>query len=466
MKKFLFTLFFLFFTLNLLASHIVGGEVAYTYLGPGSLPNTSRYSVLLRLFTECNQVCGGNTNVACPPSSPIIGIFINASPYNRVTNITLSLIGNPQISLSTYPPCLENQPIVCYRVNTYSGVVELSNNAEGYRLSYQSCCRAASLNVSANASTLSGVPGATYEATMPGTNILSTGHNSTALVNLKDTALICYSAPFTLEFSAVDPDNDSLSYQFVSAYNGGAFTGSNDAQPPGLPLYGPVNYNSGYSGFSPLGPPVTINPFTGIISGIAPATVGKYVVNVIVKEWRTGILIAEHRKDFLIRTNECTLTQAQLSIIPVTCDGNTVDFSQFNSSSGNITEYRWIFGDPASGPLDTSFLPGPSHFYAIAGIYTVKLRVSSAGICIDSTQQDISVFPGFFPDFEALGKCKNTPIQFNDKTTALYGTPNNWKWNFGEPISPTNTSTLKNPTHTYASANTYNVEFIVSTSVG
>jgi gliding motility-associated-like protein len=469
MNKLLVTLFFLMFTLNLLASHIVGGEVAYTYLGAGSAPNTSRYSVLLRLFTECNQVCGGSTTVACPPTAPIIGIFINSSPYFRVSNITLALTGNPELRLSTFPPCLENPPDVCYKVNTYLGQVELANNVEGYRLAYQSCCRAPSLNVSSNASTLSGVPGATYEATMPGTTLLGNGHNSTALVNLKDTVLICHSSAFTLEFGAVDPDGDSLSYQFVAAYNGGSFTSTTNAagnQNPDNPLYGVVSYQGGYSGTAPLGSAVTINPTTGVISGIAPATVGKYVVNVLVKEWRAGVMIAEHRKDFLVETNDCTLTKAVLNIIPVTCDGNTVDFSQFNVSSGNITEYRWIFGDPSSGPLDTSFLPGPSHFYAVPGIYTVRLRVSSVGLCIDSTQQDISVFPGFFPDFEALGKCKNIPIQFNDKSMANSGTVNYWKWNFGDPISPSNTSTFQNDTHIYPSANSYNVEFIVGTSVG
>ena len=100
------------------------------------------------------------------------------------------------------------------------------------------------------------------------------------------------------------------------------------------------------------------------------------------------------------------------------------------------------------------------------GNYIVKLVVNRGLPCSDSTTSPVKAFPGFFPDFEALGKCKNTPIQFNDLTTAAFGVVDNWKWNFGEPISPTNTSTLKNPTHTYASANSYNVEFIVSTSVG
>jgi len=466
MRRIILTTSFLFIAFNIFASHIVGGEVAYTYVGPGAQPNTSRYTILLRLFTECGQICGGNTGVSCPPTNPLVGIFVNASPYSKIVDLALSPAGNPQLNLSTYPPCLDNNPPVCYQVNTYTGQVDLADNINGYRLAYQSCCRAASLNVSSNAATLSGVPGATYEATMPGTNILSTGHNSTALVNLKDTALVCHSSAFTLEFSAVDPDNDSLSYEFASAYNGGSFTASADATGPDAPLYGFVTYQSGYSGTSPLGASVTINPLTGIISGTAPAAIGKYVVNVIVREWRSGVLIAEHRKDFLVRTNDCTITKAQLSIIPVTCDGFTVDFSPFNTSSGNINTYQWIFGDPASGSADTSVLAGPTHTFTSAGSFTIRLKISANGTCVDSTSQTIKVFPGFFPDFTVAGQCKNTPIQFNDITTANYGVVNKWQWNFGDVSSTTNTSTIKSPTHTYAVSNSYDVTFIVSTSVG
>ena len=281
MKKFIILVLFTLIFSELFASHIVGGEVAYIYMGPGSQANTSRYTVILRLFTECGQACGGSSGVACPPTSPLIGIFVNTVPYNRVTNMALALVNNPQINLTTYPPCLDNRPPVCYQVNTYSGQIDLSDNVTGYRLAYQSCCRAASFNVSSDANTQSGVPGAAYEAILPGTGLLATGHNSTALVNLKDTALICYNSPFTLEFSAVDPDGDSLSYEFISAYNGGSFTStinSNNNEDPDNPLYGVVNYQPGFSGTSPLGSSVSINSITGVISGIAPATIGRYVV--------------------------------------------------------------------------------------------------------------------------------------------------------------------------------------------
>ncbi len=463
MKKALSIIFFTFCTLQIFASHIVGGEVYYRYLGPGSA-GKSKYTVGLRLFTECDQVCG--SGVACPPTDATLGIFINISPYNLALQISLPLVDQPLINLTTYPPCLDLQPKVCYKINNYSAIVELADNAQGYRIAYQSCCRASSFNVNSDASTTSGVPGATYEATMPGTNLLATGHNSTALVRLKDTALVCYKSPFSLAFTAVDPDGDRLTYEFTSAYNGGRFTSAQEAIPD-APLYGVVNYGPGYSGTSPLGSQVTINNSTGIISGIAPANVGKYVVNVVIKEWRNNIMIAEHRKDFLVRTNECTISKASLTIIPTSCDGYSVDFSQYNNSVGNITDFQWIFGDPASGSLDTSLLPGPIHVYSAAGTYTVRLKVSINGICVDSTSSEVKVYPGFFPGFtENSPICKEKPLQFTDITTANFGSVNSWTWNFGDAGSSSNSSNLQNPNHIYLNAGTYNSSLIVGSDKG
>lgn len=455
------------FSISLRASHIVGGEVAYTYMGPGASPGTSHYSILLRLFTECGQICGGGSGVACPPTNPIIGIFVNSAPYSRVSDLVLTKLGQPQINLTTYPPCLDTHPTVCYQVNTYSGEIDLTDNAVGYRIAYQSCCRAANINVRPNAGSSNGVPGAAYEATLPGTNIFGpAGHNSSALVDLKDTALVCHDSYFILEFSAVDADGDSLSYAFAPAYDGGSFIATNDGQGPDVPLYNYVVYQPGYSGTQPLGSQVTINPTTGVISGIAPSPIGKYVVNVIVREWRNGIVIAEHRKDFLVRTNDCTLTRAQLSIIPTTCDGNTVDFSQYNSSSGNITSYRWIFGDPASGSNDTAYVAGPTHFYATPGVYTVRLRVASGNLCIDSTSQQISVYPGFKTDFNHLGYCVTFPINFQDNTFLNFGSVNSWSWNFGEPGSANNTANTPTASHTYAAPGTYDVTLKTTSTKG
>ena len=103
---------------------------------------------------------------------------------------------------------------------------------------------------------------------------------------------------FQLKFSAVDDDKDSLSYAFSEAYDGGGFRNSGNANPAPPPYYS-VPYFAGDSYTTPLGPDAKIDRRTGIISGIAP-DVGRYVVGVSVFSYRNGVLINEHRKDFIV----------------------------------------------------------------------------------------------------------------------------------------------------------------------
>lgn len=466
MKKYLYLIIFLFGFSDAFASHIVGGEVFYSYLGPGTAANTSRYRITLRLFTECGQACGGNTGVACPPTSPIIGIFNNVFPYTRVQNIFLTSSENPRINLTTPPACVIGDVTVCYRVNTYTATVELANTAEGYRFTYQNCCRQETLNAVSNVPNPNGgpdrAPGTAYEAILPGTTVLPIGNNSSAVMDIKDTALVCHGNPFILPFSATDADGDSLSYRFVSAYNGGVFTSSEDGREPGTPIYGPVLYEAGFSGIQPLGPSATIDPLTGIISGIAPATAGPYIVNVIVTEWRNGVRIAEHRKDFILEVKVCDLPSAKLDPQDETCDGFTRRFS--NQSNSNVNSWYWDFGIDTSNS-DTSILSSPTFTYQDTGKYTVKLIVNRGTACADSSVYNVWVFPGFFPGFDVVAPyCKNTPIQFKDATRTNYGQVLNWRWHSGN--ADNDSSTSKNPVFTYTTAGNHTIRLDVSNSYG
>lgn len=443
------------------ASHIVGGEVFYTYLGPGASNGSSRYTITMRLFTECGQLCGPPTSVACPPSSVIIGIFTNTAPYDRVIDITLPRVSLPWIDLTTYPPCITQTPRVCYQVNTYTTQTELPNTVAGYRISYQNCCRQGTLNVVANAPTVSNIPGSTYEATIPGTALLPIGNNSSAVMDLKDTALVCHGNPFILPFSATDLDGDSLSYRFDAAFDGGDFA-SNLDNPPGQPLYNPVSYVSGYSGELPLGSQVSIDTRTGVISGIAPALSGPYVICVVVTEWRNGVFIAEHRKDFILEVEDCDIPSSRLSPQDETCDGFTRRFN--NQSNNNVTSWYWDFGVPGIDS-DTSILASPTFTYLDTGKYVVKLVVNRGTPCADSSNYNVWVYPGFFPGLSVQSPiCQNTPVQFFDRTRTNYGQVLGWRWHFGN--AGNDSSNLQNPTFTYTAAGTYNIRLDVSNSYG
>jgi gliding motility-associated-like protein len=301
--------------------------------------------------------------------------------------------------------------------------------------------------------------GASYSCFIPGTTALPTGTNSSPVFALKDTTLICQNLPFKLEFGATDADGDSLSYSFCNAYNRGGTVHSEDPNyvfPPGN-----VNYTAGFTGASPLGPDVSIDPKTGTISGRAPAS-GYYVVTVCINEWRAGKIISNHRKDFALRVSDCSLVGAILKPTYITCDGFTMNF-QNESTSSNISGYLWDFGENSTS---TSTAPTPSHTYADTGTYTLKLRVTAAGGCQDSTTAQVRVYPGFNTDFNVQGTCYINSYQFLDATTTAYGVVDSWRWSFGDPTTLADTSRRKDTTWRYSTPQAVQVKLVTTNSKG
>jgi len=443
------------------ASHIVGGEVFYKYLGPGTSPNTSRYMISLRLFRDCLVPCGVG-NVACLPTTAIVSVFVNASPYNMPINpVNVGLDSTTSIS-ANYPLCISSRPPACYEVKTYNNTVTLPDNDEGYILAYQNCCRAASANVLNGENTLGGVPGATYDCIIPGKKKLT---NSSAVFKVQNAEIVCYHSEFTLDFSATDADGDSLSYTFLGAYNGGTFQNSQDGVAAGSPTYDEVRYDQGdgFSGESPLGPDATLDPKTGIISGISPG-VGRYVVNVVVYEWRNGSVIAWHRKDFIMRVENCTTPQAVLNPSYITCDGFNLTFEN-QSTSPIITSYYWDFG-VTSINTDTSDNAIADYSFPDSGTYTITLITNKGKACSDTAITVAKVYPGFKADFTAGNVCYQVPIQFNDASTTKYGTVDSWRWDFGDLSTTADTSLLQNPLYKYSGVDSPTVSLIVTNSKG
>ncbi len=308
--------------------------------------------------------------------------------------------------------------------------------------------------------------GASYTAEIDGTdNIGITGTNSDPQFLIKDTALICQNRPFTLTFTATDKENDSLSYSFAPAYVGGGLDNpvvSNPSPPIDLQA---LNYSSGFSGLQPLGAGVTIDPKTGVISGIAPSG-GDYVVCVLLKEWRNGKVISRKWKDFIVHIDDrCDFAAADLKPTYITCDGFSFTFHNEAPSSPLIHTYYWDFGVGGPG-VSTSTNPTPNFTYPAAGTYNVKLIVNKGEECSDSATTIMKVYPGFFPGFVATGSCLYVPFTFRDTTKTNYGVVSNWSWNFGDETTGADTTSTQNPSWLYSSVGTKTVRFIVGSSFG
>ena len=458
MKKYCILLILSFFSFKeIFANHTKGGWMYYEYLGAGiNDPAKLRYKIGLNLYIDCGsslieQTWNFSFFYGNPPFTFLQDVTVGAAPDFSVSGCTTE---------SCYP-CISNVPTRCYKIINYETIVELAPSPDGYIVSKQRCCRVNGIsNISGNSRDY----GATYTIKIPGSNTaLTAPQNSSPKFIFNDTAVVCGNSPFSLNFQATDSNGDSLVYSFVDAYHGGDNGANANPATASTPPYTTIPYLGPYSGTQPLGPGVAINALTGIISGIAPPT-GEYVICVLVKEFRNGVYIGEARKEIHVKTAPCNPLTANPTFNPITCDGFTVTLTE--ASSGNPTTFLWNFGDPASGIANTSDLQVPTHTFTDTGVFNVKLIVSIAGQCIDSVTKPIKVYPGFFPKISVSGQCKNTPIQFTDLTTATYGITNAWSWNFGDIGSATNTSILKNPTHTYATANSYNIHFTVASNKG
>jgi gliding motility-associated-like protein len=453
MKRFIVILTSLLFSKALLAEHITGGEMFYTYTGFAN--GQHQYHITLKLYRDCFSA-GAQLD-----ANAGIAIF-NKSTKAIAWQGMVPMEGGPQQLQLGFPgPCITNPPQVCYQVGYYEFDVGLPASINGYTVSYQRCCRINGISNLVN----SGNQGATYTCDIPGTSLLASGpvNNSARFIGV-DTVIVCGGYPFTYSFAAVDADpTDVLRYSFCDAWIGGS-SGNQAASapyPPTAPPYSAVNYNSPFLADNPLGSSVTINPNTGLISGISPAQ-GIYVVTVCVQEIRQGIVIATQRKDLQIKAGGCDIAKAQLDPQYITCDGFTMNFSN-RSNSPLINSYYWEFGDPASGVDNTSTSATPTHTYTAAGDYTIKLVTNRNQDCSDSTTAIVSVWPGFFPQFNAAGICLTNPVVMTDQTTTVYGTVNSWTWDFGDG-SPL--STVQNPSHNYTSIGPKVITLTVTNSKG
>lgn len=144
------------------------------------------------------------------------------------------------------------------------------------------------------------------------------------------------------------------------------------------------------------------------------------------------------------------------------CEDASIVFT--NTSSGTVTGYTWDFDDG-----QTSTLVNPVNVFANPGVYDVVLTASNAAGCNNTALKQVTIYSSPQVNFMALAppfSCSGTPTQFNDLTPPPPDSNlSSWSWNFGDTGSPSNTSTQRNPQHTYATAADYTVALTVTTNV-
>jgi gliding motility-associated-like protein len=132
--------------------------------------------------------------------------------------------------------------------------------------------------------------------------------------------------------------------------------------------------------------------------------------------------------------------------------------TQFTDQSNSPTAWDWDFGDPLSGPADSSALQNPSHTFTAAGTYTVTLVAATPTPCPSIVAQVVNVAAIPSAGFSYSQVCGTQTVSFTD--TSIVGSPSTITgvtWNFGDPASGNNTSTSPNPTHVFSGPGMYTV---------
>lgn len=445
---------------SLRATHIVGGEVYYDDLGGGN------YNIHMKVYRDCfngvppfDGLPDQNGNITgayftiFDASSNIIGVYQFAAPSH--SNIPLT-INNP---------CVGVPNNVCVEEAIYSYNINLPAKPGGYYIAYQRCCRNGTiLNLVSP-----GNVGATYWEHIPGPEVVAT--NSCPRFNVRPPVYICNGVPINFDHSATDPDGDSLVYSLCTPFTG-LSPGCPSLSPPSgcatantPPPYTPVPFTGGYSSSYPMAsnPAININPVTGHLDGV-PTVNGQWVVGVCVSEYRNGVLIGTHHRDFQFNVTPCpyalhsnVIDQSASQI----CSGTTISFSNGSTSSTNsIFSYFWDFGDPTT-TSDTSSQVNPTYTYADTGIYTITLIANPNFPCSDTSRKTFHVLPKLLPDFLVpSAQClDNNSFNFTCGGIFTGGGTYTWYFNGGTP-SP---SGAQNPTGiSFATPGLHDVKLVVN----
>ena len=164
--------------------------------------------------------------------------------------------------------------------------------------------------------------------------------------------------------------------------------------------------------------------------------------------------------DTLVSTINITpRPQASFSSPSVFCSKTFMPFTdQSTVSSGTVNAWIWRFGNG-----DSSNTQNPLYSYPNGGNYQVKLTITTAAGCSDSTTTLLSVNYRPQAGFTIDNTCISQNVVFTDRTLFNNSSAGNYVWDFGDG----NSDTVSNPSHLYVPAvTTYPVQLIVTATNG
>ena len=378
------------------ASHILGGEITYRYLGSnGPADRPFRYQIRFVGYVDRVGAPGDLSNWGCGNlgADPLLSI------YDAGTNEPIPRIADAQpnqIFLVNWPlpshgdqvqgtcdidpyfgsvrPVIIKKPASCVvpgldelsiAITDTTFIVELPFSASGYKVTYANCCRSsATTNIDFGAPGPQDDPGNTWLAEIPSPIFV----NSSPQFLEDAVPFFCRGDTATIANNASDPDGDKLIYSFIEPYSG---EGGN---PPNTFTF-PTNsfFGTGFSVNQPFGATgyAFINPSTGLTKYYSTIN-GNFAVAIQIQEYRTlsngtEILISTTRREFLIVVKDCAPNPGPTPVPPPEFSaGGTLTVTEGDSVKFNIT----------SNDLDTTSISVISDLVSGTNGYTGSLATA------------------------------------------------------------------------------------------
>ena len=339
------------------ASHIMGGDVSYSWLGGND------YQFELTLYRDCSGI----------PAPANFFLYMSSQSCGLSDTLTLTQVNGTGQEITPICPGVQSTcnggTAMGVQKYVYQATTTLAGNCSDWVFYSTDCCRNASIT---NILT-PGSYGIYISATLDNLNFPF--NNSPSFGN-DPIVFLTTGSTHTINNGAFDLDGDSLAISLTSALD---MTGYS------------VNYASGFSPTNPImsSPAMVTNPFNGDIT-VTPTQMGVDVVVYKVDEYRNGQLISSVSRDIQVIINNSTNQLPSISgingsgsFVTSVCAGNTLQFTIQSSdadavdstfisiqSPGNLNPSILSFGGQQDSvsitlPTDTSMISAQAYIFYI-----------------------------------------------------------------------------------------------------
>lgn len=349
------------------ASHAAGGEITYEWV------SGSTYRFYLKFYRDCGGISESSNVDLC---------YYNSCNTTRgsVRLTQMTTLPNGNFNGQEVNPGCPNFATSCrggslpgYQEWWYTGTVTLPSQCDSWTFYAGISARNTSTNIT----------GATLylEATL---NNLDAQGNSSPYFSVKPVPYVCINNAYRFNNGALDNNNDSLAFEFITPRTGGTPCSA-------TPSVTPVTYTSGFSLANPFATNNTFqfNTLTGELS-FTPAAISANTVTVRVNEYRNGKKIGSVLRDLQIRVLSCNVPPPSNKVDSASLQGTLLN----NGTVEGVANYPMSFCYTITSPSSRARLvvrdnhtisaPGSSTAYNGMNSDTVTGCLSWTPTCADT----------------------------------------------------------------------------------